>query len=133
MDYRDHCRTIVEGFSPVNFAHYGMGVFHDQSIWNCISPSMTATRYFGGLHQDTTALDYSEPDGGWYWEGYNGTGWTNIAAWDPMNGFLTGNFDDGGGGTDVECIRYQSPGSWGAHDYSCTDAQDWPGVCMIQF
>jgi len=135
MEFRDHCRTVIEGYSPQDYAFYGLGVFYDQDIWDCISPSLTDPRYFAGLHQDTTAGDYVEPDGGWYWVGYDGTGWTNVAPFDPSNGFLTGGFDNGGGGSNVECTRLQGPltGLWSIYDFSCDSAQDWPGICMIQF
>lgn len=135
MEFRDHCRSIVEGFSPVDFAYYGLGVFADVDIWNCIRPHLTDPRYFAGLFQDTSAGDYSEPDGGWYWEAYDGSGWVHVAPFDHTNTFLTGGFDNGGGGANVECTRVQDTGggTWGIYDFSCDTAQDWPGICMIQF
>lgn len=134
-DFRDQCVSEIEAYSPEDFEFYGLAVFSDEDIWDCIEPSLNDfADYFVGLAQDTTAGDYSEPDGGWYWTAYNGTDWVSVAPFDPDNGFLDGSFDNGGGGGSVECGRITNfLGNWEFSDYSCTASTGWDGICMIQF
>jgi hypothetical protein len=134
-DFQDRCVSDVEGYSPEGYQFYGLAVFSDQDIWDCIETSLNnSTQYYIGLGQDITAGDYSEPDGGWYWTAYNGTDWVSTAPFDPANGFLPGTFDNGGGGGSVECGRLtHASGSWEFSDYSCTASTAWSGICMIQF
>ena len=134
-DFRDRCVSDIEAHSPEDYEFYGLAVFSDEDIWDCMEPPLNdLTQYYIGLSQDTTAGDYVEPDGGWYWTAYNGTDWVSVAPFDPGNGFLDGSFDDGGGGTSVECGRIASfLGTWSFSDYSCTASTGWEGICMIQF
>jgi hypothetical protein len=133
--FRDRCVALVEAESPVDFAYYGLGVFYDRSLWDCVLPSLAAgTSYWCGLAQDTGAADYVEPDHGWYWRGYDGTAWIDAAPFDPANGFITGDFNNAGGGPNVECTRLTSGMfGWTAGDYSCTTAAAYSGICMIRF
>ena len=133
--YGDHCRTIIEGFSPEGFAYYGLAVLSDEQIWDCIRPHLSPSQsYYVGLRQDRSAGDYSEPDGGWYWVGYDGEGWNNVSGFDHDNTFLSGSFDNTGGTGEADCGRVgRSGASWGFMDYSCTDATAWRGICMVQY
>jgi len=132
-EFRDHCRAMVEGLGPEDFAYYGLGVFYDQDLWDCVSPSLVGgTQYWLGLSQDTTAGDYAEPAGGWYWTGYDGSGWIDAAPFDPGNGYVGGSFDNGPA-PNAECSRLNGAGGWNALDYSCTTATDYSGICMIRF
>ena len=133
-EFRDHCRTMVEDETPEDYAYYGLGVFYDQDLWDCIRSSLVVgTEYWLGLSQDTTATDYAEPAGGWYWTGYDGTGWIDAAAFDPDNGYIGGSLDNGPA-PNAECTRLQGgAGGWNALDYSCTTATAYSGICMIRF
>jgi hypothetical protein len=133
-EFADHCRAMVEDQTPEDFAYYGLGVFYDEDLWDCIRPSLVVgTEYWLGLSQDTTAGDYAEPAGGWYWTGYDGSGWIDAAAFDPGNGYVGGTFDNGPA-PNAECARLQgNAGGWNALDYSCTTATDYSGICMIRF
>ena len=107
----------------------------DEQVWNCIRPHLNPSgSYFVGLRQDRGAGDYSEPDGGWYWTGYDGDGWINVTGFDHDNTFLSGFFDNTGGTGEADCGRiFRSGASWVFTDYSCGDALAWVGICMIQF
>ncbi|MFH1436488.1 MAG: hypothetical protein ABIJ56_12280 [Pseudomonadota bacterium] len=133
--YGDHCRTIIEGYSPEGFAYYGLAVLSDEQIWDCIRPHLSPSQsYFIGLRQDRGAGDYGEPAGGWYWVGYDGEGWNNVSGFDHDNTFLAGSFDNGGGSGEADCGRISRSGaSWVFMDYTCGDATAWPGICMIQY
>jgi hypothetical protein len=127
-EFNEYCRTSIETFSPEDYQYYGLAVLADSAVWDCISGSLSGTmQYYIGLKQDRTASDYSEPGGGWYWVGYDGSAWTNVAPF--AGGPITGHFDNSGG--DQDCGRLYSDGNF--YDYSCTSAQPWDGICMIQF
>jgi len=134
-EMRDHCVSLVEGLSPSGYDYYGLAVFHEEILWTCVEPHLVpGTSYYVGLFQDTTAIDYAEPDGGWYWTAYDGSGWIQVDAFDPANTYLPGGFDNGGGGANPECGRIASGmGGWSFMDYSCDTPMDWDGICMITF
>jgi hypothetical protein len=135
LDYRDRCRAVLDALAPVGFADEGLAAIYDANLWACVEPLLaTGTQYWIGLSQDMAATDYAEPDGGWYWQGWDGTSWEDIAPFDPANGFITGSFDNGGGTGTGDCTRLQSGGGgWSAMDYSCTTATNWSGVCMLRY
>jgi hypothetical protein len=126
---------MVEGFSPDDFAFYGLATFYDSDLWDCVEPHLDDwTSYYIGLEQDPSASDYSEPDGGWYWTAWDGTGWSHVDPFDHSSSYLAGSFDNGGGGGTAECGRIQQGGgSWTYLDYSCSSPQAWDGICMIRF
>ncbi|MBW2262680.1 MAG: hypothetical protein JRG91_11955 [Deltaproteobacteria bacterium] len=133
-EFADHCETMIEDMSPEDFAHYGLAVLSDGDIWDCIRPELGAGPYYVGLFQDTSASDYGEPDGGWYWMADDGSGRTDVDPFDGSSGPVPGSFDNGGGGGNVECGRLQSGGGgWSFSDYSCDASMDWDGICMIQY
>lgn len=131
-EFRDHCRTTVEGFSPDDFAFYGLATFYDQDLWDCVEPLLDdSMSYYIGLEQDPGA---SEPDGGWYWNAWDGSGWSHVDPFDLTSSYLGGSFDDGGGSAPISCGRMrEGGGAWTFMDYSCDSAQDWDGICMIRF
>ncbi|MBI5489402.1 MAG: hypothetical protein HY905_18865 [Deltaproteobacteria bacterium] len=136
IDWRDHCQSLIDALSPVGYAFEGLGAFYDQNLWDCVSPSLVGgTNYYEGLTQDPASSDYAEPAGGWYWNAWNGTAWTNVAPYDAANTWMGEAFDDGGGtGGDAECTRLTGgPGTWTASDYSCTTNNNWSGICMIRY
>ncbi|MBW2261410.1 MAG: hypothetical protein JRG91_05490 [Deltaproteobacteria bacterium] len=134
LEFADHCETMIEDMSPEDYAHYGLAVLSDSDIWDCIRPELGGGPYYVGLHQDTSASDYGEPDGGWYWMADDGSGRTDVDPFDGSAGPISGGFDNGGGGANVECGRLQSGGGgWGFSDYSCDASMDWDGICMIQY
>ncbi len=65
-EFRNHSHDIISGLSPVDFEFYGLSVFDDSAIWNCIRPSLDTSRnYWVGLRQDLAFclyynLDYSD-------------------------------------------------------------------------
>jgi cysteine-rich repeat protein len=133
QDYRDYCQTTIEAENPQDYDFYGLAVFSDQAVWDCISPSLDpSAMYYIGLVQNPGG---PEPDGGWYWTGYDGTSWNDLGSYSASNPYLPGSLDDGGGTTgDAECGRltHQTSG-WQFGDYGCTTATNWNGICMIQF
>jgi len=134
-DYRDHCRDMIAALSPSGFQYYGLAVLSDPTLFGCVSAGLdTGQAFFIGLYQDTTAGDYSEPGGGWYWIAYNGTDWQNLDSYSASLAHLPGALNNvGGSGANVECGRMVYPGRWEFQDYPCTDATSWLGLCMIQF
>jgi hypothetical protein len=134
LEFRDHCESIIEGMGAEDYQYYGLAVLSDSDIWDCVRPLLGYGSFYVGLYQDTSASDYSEPDGGWYWRANDGTGQTDVAAFDGASGPVAGSFDNGGGGANVECGRLQGGGGgWTFLDYSCDASMDWDGVCMIQY
>jgi hypothetical protein len=134
-DFRDQCITDVQALAPEGFAWYGLAVFSDQAVWDCVSSALNAaSQYYIGLQQDRGASDYVEPAGGWYWVGYNGTSWSNLSAYDPANTWIDEAMDNGGGTGNVDCGRLTSTaGNWTFSDYSCTSTTAWQAICMVQF
>jgi len=133
MQYRWRCRNVVDGMGPPDTATYwGLAVILDEDVWDCLTPLLGTDEYYIGLFQDAAG---PEPDGGWYWEGWDGTDWTRIADWDPDNGFLAAGMDDTGGGTNVGCGRLQQGGggAWVFQDYSCGASEPWDGVCGVVY
>jgi hypothetical protein len=131
-----HCEDLIEAYNPEDFAFYGLAVFTDEAIWDCIEPSLRIwLNYYVGMYQDPAAGDYSEPDGGWYWIANNGSGDVNLDAYDPANGFLPASLNDAGGSGSVECGRldHGTLTGWEFADYACEASENWDGVCMIQF
>jgi hypothetical protein len=135
LEFRDHCQALVEGMSPAGFAFYGLGLFYDEDLWNCVLPSLDeGTQYWTGASQDRAATDYGEPDAGWYWTGYDGAGWADVTPYDDANTYLAESFNDAGGTGNVDCARIQHGwGGWSLPDYSCTTTEAWSGICMIRF
>jgi hypothetical protein len=135
LQYRDRCRTLVEALGTTGWDYYGLGVFYDQNLWDCVRPTLAGgTQYYVGLMQDTGAADFAEPAGGWYWVGYDGTAWVDQVPYDAANTYLNENLNDTGGGADVECVRLTGGmGGWSADDYACSSATNWSGICMIRF
>jgi hypothetical protein len=127
-EFRDYCRTTVEGFVPEDYQYYGLAVFSDSAVWDCISGSLsTSDEYCVGLRQDPFG---SEPNVGWSWIGFDGSAWINIASF-PI-GPIGSAFNDSGG--DEDCVRLVRSGTtWQLWDYPCTSSRDWDGICMIQF
>ena len=129
-EFRDHCAEIIAGMSPVDYEYYGLAVFSDSAIWDCIRSSLsTSVEYFIGLYQYDTS---GRNDEGWCWYAYK----QSDSSWGCVDTFVDGNpidgsFDNAGGGGHVECGRVNSSGTF--YDYSCTSQQPWDGICMIQF
>jgi hypothetical protein len=134
-DWRDRCRTTVEGLSPVGYEAYGLAAFYDQALWDCIVGALdTDSEYWIGSRQNREASDYAEPDGGWYWNAWDGTAWTDLAPLDPAAAWLGGAFDGTGGWGDADCARLQSDGTtWTMMDYSCTSDARIEGICMVRY
>jgi len=134
-DFRDQCLSDVQALAPVGFGWYGLAVFSDQAVWDCVSAALgAANQYYIGLQQDRGASDYVEPAGGWYWVGYDGTGWSNLTAYDPANTWIDEAMDNGGGTGNADCGRLTSTaGNWTFSDYSCTSTTAWQAICMVQF
>jgi len=134
--YRDYCQSTIEAMSPQDYEFYGLAVFSDQDVWDCIRPSLDPmASYYIGIEQDSSAPDFAEPAGGWYWVGYDGTSWNDLSSYSGTTPYLPGSFDDGGGTTgDAECGRLtRTGGTWQFSDYGCTTMTTWNGICMIQF
>jgi hypothetical protein len=134
--HRDHCASIiVDDYFAVDYRFYGLAVFFDENIWNCILDSGlldTAMRYAIGLFQDPTGV---EPNGGWNWIGNDGTGWVSVAPLDLGMTYIVLQLSDSGPGGTIDCgrIRYQAP-QWILQDWSCSMfAYTTNPICMIQF
>jgi len=135
-EFLAHCEDLIEAYNPEDFDFYGLAVFTDEAIWDCIESSLsTWGNYYIGLYQDPAASDFSEPDGGWYWIANDGSGDTNLAPYDPDNGFLPASMDDAGGSGSADCGRltHSVMTGWQFSDYGCNSTESWDGVCMIQF
>ena len=132
--FKDICRDLIEDLSPEDYEFYGLAVFIDVDIWECIAPLLDPEEnYYIGLYQDRTAPDYYEPDGGWYWTGYARGRWNNLDDFD-LTGFIEHVLNNIGGPAPVDCGRLvRLGGGWEFQDYSCADRHPWDGVCMIQF
>jgi hypothetical protein len=131
--YRNYCKSIVEGFSPVGYRFYGLAVFFDESIWDCIRVSLdTSANYIIGLFQDPTG---AEPNGGWYWEAWDGTSWINVADLDTDMTYIGLRLDDLGFGLSIDCGSVGFAGSqWTFEDNPC-GSLGWNinCICMIQY
>jgi len=134
-DFRDHCRDMIGALSPAGFRYYGLAVLSDQTLFECVSAGLDRGQaYYIGLYQDTTAGDYAEPGGGWYWVAYNGADWQNLDPYSASLAHLPGALNNvGGSGASVECGRMVYTFRWEFQDYPCTDAMSWLGLCMIQY
>jgi len=131
-----HCESLIEAYNPEDFAFYGLAVFTDEAVWDCIESSLsTWANYYIGMYQDPAAGDYSEPDGGWYWIANDGSGDGNLDAYDPANGFLPASLNDAGGTGSVDCGRLDHSiiTGWEFADYACEETENWDGICMIHF
>ena len=130
---RDQCLSIIQGLSPQNASIYGLAVFSDRAIWDCISPYLdTGKQYYIGLSQRS---DGTEPDGGWVWTVYDGAGWAELGPLDCATSPFVCIMDDGCGVGDVDCgrIMFDTTAVWSFWDYGCASEEDWDGICMILF
>lgn len=136
-EYRDFCRSLVDEEKPVNFSFYGLAVLADRNVWECLEPHLVTTEMFYiGLYQDDTDPEYSEPEGGWYWRGFNGSEWINVAPYNRPDHFLPGFIDNTGGSDTAEIVRIRYgfyTAGWEVHDWSIDASMGWGGICMIQF
>ena len=136
---RDRCKTTIDGMTPVGFRSYGLAVFEEEAVFACVTALLdAASMYYIGLYQDTTASDYNEPldpSSAWYWTAWNGSAWTNLSSYAAAMAYLRPNLNNAGGsGINVECGRMVSVfGTWEFQDYPCGEAQNWLGICMVQF
>ena len=129
---RDQCLSIIQAMAPQNASIYGLAVFSDRAVWDCISPNLdTGKQYYIGLSQRS---DGTEPDGGWVWTVYDGAGWAELGPLECATSPFVCIMDDGCGVGDVDCGRIQNDGSgWSFWDYGCASEEDWDGICMILF
>jgi hypothetical protein len=136
---RDRCKTTIDGMAPVGFRSYGLAVFEEEAVFTCVTASLDhASMYYIGLYQDTTASDYNEPmdpESAWYWTAWNGSAWTNLSSYSAAMTYLRPALNNAGGsGINVECGRMVwALTTWEFQDYSCADASNWLGICMVQF
>ncbi|MFH1434318.1 MAG: hypothetical protein ABIJ56_01255 [Pseudomonadota bacterium] len=136
-EFSDFCKNLVEEEDPVNFSYYGLAVLADRNVWDCLEPHLVTTRMFYiGLFQDDTDPEYSEPDGGWAWWGFDGSDWTGVAPHDIEAYFLPGFFDNSAVSDTAEIVRirygFYTTG-WEVHDWSILMSENWGGVCMVRF
>jgi len=129
---RDRCRDLAAALNPADFAFYGLAVFTDAAVWDCVDDVLLPDgQYYIGLVQRP---DGAEPDGGWVWTGFDGTSWIEVAPWVPGDTFFASSIDGTCGVGEVDCGRLLiDVGVWSFWDYGCDSEEAWSGICMIQF
>jgi hypothetical protein len=129
---RDRCRDLAEALNPLEFSFYGLAVFTDAAVWDCVDDVLLPDgQYYIGLVQRPDGL---EPDGGWVWIGYDGADWVELAPWVPGDSFFPSYIDGTCGEGEVDCGRFMIDlGEWSFWDYGCDSQEEWDGICMIQF
>lgn len=133
-EMRNRCVNLIEDHEPEDFAWYGLAVFADRAVWDCVIPHLnTSNQYYIGLRQRG---DAGEPTDGWNWKGYNGDSWFDVAPFDLDNDFMIYVIDNGCGEGEPDCGRLAHDteiSAWSFWDYGCDSSEDWDGICMVQF